>query len=422
MRQLESVSAIPAQRLPFRGPALVIGALLIAVIPLLQAAEDVAAPRAGDARERPARAADSSPPSIELTTPMVVAAVDPAEPGTTQAAGDRSAADQTKSEPPGTRPIVAGSVRAMQAVVEAKSYLSSEQSDEGWWGSKTSDSFRCGITGLCTLALLQSEVKSDDLRIRRAAEYLRGARPELTYEVALQTLALCAIDPKRDVALIQRNAKWLEETQIRGGTNDGSWSYGGQNRALAGDRSNAEFALWGLEAAARAGAQVDRGTWERALAHWLASQNPDGSWGYSGGPGGAGTGSMTASGIASVAICLAHLRDDADKPTDAEKQSLQQGLEWLGKRFTVGHNPGGGAWVFYYLVMLRRACEATGTDMLGTHRWREELSESLVRTRNAINGSWRGVGQLENDPLIATAFGILALTEGMPGKGQKREK
>src|SRR6185369_10400312 len=131
--------------------------------------------------------------------------------------------------------------------------------------------FEIGISSLGALALAQSGVKPDDLRLRRAADYLRAQKPQMTYELALQTLAFCALEPRRDADLIQRNATRLEEGQTKEGHNAGSWSYGhaaGLPQG-AGDNSNADFAIWGLDAAARAGAKVRRETWEAALGNWL---------------------------------------------------------------------------------------------------------------------------------------------------------
>src|SRR5262245_33104730 len=84
-----------------------------------------------------------------------------------------------------------------------------------------------------------------------------------------------------------------------------------------GDNSNADFAIWGLDAAAKAGATVRRETWEAALGNWLRGQNADGGWSYSQNP--KSTGSMTAAGIASIVICLSHLTTDERQPAKAEQ-------------------------------------------------------------------------------------------------------
>jgi hypothetical protein len=295
------------------------------------------------------------------------------------------------------------------AVRNAINYLSGQQKDDGSWSTDEKGDFTSGVTGLCTLSLVRGGVKASDLRIRRAVAFLRTQEVNRTYNVVLQTLALCAVDPNRDRGLIERNAAWLEETMVQAGPNRGSWSYGnGPKMAQAGDRSNAEFALWGLDAAARAGAKVKSATWSAALTHWLESQNQDGGWSYAG-TGGHSTGSMTASGIVSVAICLSHLTTDDRKPTVAELAGIERGLSWLGENFAVGHNPGTGPhWLLYYVLTLRRAGDATRRQNIGEHDWRRELTEYLVTQQNRTTGNWSGAA-IEGNPTLGTALALLAL-------------
>jgi hypothetical protein len=47
--------------------------------------------------------------------------------------------------------------------------------------------------------------------VRNALNYLRNLPPpNKTYATALQTMALAAAEPERDLAIITRNARWLE--------------------------------------------------------------------------------------------------------------------------------------------------------------------------------------------------------------------
>ncbi len=72
-----------------------------------------------------------------------------------------------------------------------------------------------GATPLCTLALLNCGCGPEDESVRKALAYLRSFQPSTTYTYALQTMVFCAAEPKRDLILIRRNAKWLEEQQIK---------------------------------------------------------------------------------------------------------------------------------------------------------------------------------------------------------------
>ena len=48
-------------------------------------------------------------------------------------------------------------------------------------------------------------------RCRNRSAYLRTLKPSQTYRRALQTMVFCTAEPKKDLLLIRRNAKWLED-------------------------------------------------------------------------------------------------------------------------------------------------------------------------------------------------------------------
>jgi hypothetical protein len=299
------------------------------------------------------------------------------------------------------------------ALRDAIAYLSGLQHDNGSWNDGKGNTFHVGITSLGALALARAGVKPNDLRLRRAAEYLRAQQPKMTYELALQTLALCALDPKRDAELIQRNVIWLEEGQKKEGPRPGGWGYGsgGPLPTGGGDNSNSDFAIWGLDAAAKAGAKVRRETWEAALDCWLRCQTADGGWSYTNGQ--PSTGSMTTAGVASVAICLSHVTNEERKVSEKEQVALDRGLKWMKTHFAVGHNPGGSEWLLYYAVMFRRAADATKTERLGDHDWRREWAEYLLNNQNRQTGTWIG-GSAESNPVLGTSLVLLALLGADP--------
>ena len=115
-----------------------------------------------------------------------------------------------------------------------------------------------------------------------------------------------------------------------------------------------------LHEARQVGIDVSKTTWQAALRHWVETQNDDGSWSYQTGSKQApGTGSMTCSGIASIAIASAQL-DGEDDLTGPGKQSIARAADWLGRNFSVERNPGVDTWQFYYLHTLERAGRMAG--------------------------------------------------------------
>lgn len=311
-----------------------------------------------------------------------------------------------------------------ESINRAIQYLKKQQRDDGSWPEPIN--MPCGMTGLCTLALLSAGVSADDPTIAKALRYLRRFSPsdiDKTYSITLQTMVFCRAEPARDAPRILENIRWLERTQIKDGPDRGGWSYPGSSA----DNSNSQFALLALYEAERVGVRASDQTWTFAKEYWEGTQNPDGSWGYRRGQ--AGTGSMTCAGIASLVI----IRDIAYQPTatvDANNRinccgsspqsvdRVQRGLAWLERHFTVRQNPqAGSSWLLYYLYGLERVGRLSAQRFIGPYDWYREGSAFLLELKSTVaqggipTDYWVGPG-LENDPLLATSFALLFLAKG----------
>jgi hypothetical protein len=319
------------------------------------------------------------------------------------------------SQQPQGRSIDAAQV--MSAIERGVAYIKREQLPRGRWPEMPGNDG--GVTALCTLALINSGVTLDDPVVRKAVTYLAGLDPDKTYTVSLQTMVLCAAEPKRHMLIIQRNVRWLEEHQVREGPRTGAWSYPGPG----GDNSNSQFAVLALYDAQRVGVEVTRETWERAADYWRRTQNEDGSWGYV--PGDAGTGSMTCAGIGGLAVSSAAL-DSGDAAVEngrviccrphADDDRLERAINWLGDRFSVDHNPrpagGGQSCLYYYLYGLERAGRLTARRFIGDHDWYREGAELLVREQDSLSHYWKGSWYAEREPIISTPMALLFLSKG----------
>jgi hypothetical protein len=126
---------------------------------------------------------------------------------------------------------------------------------------------------------------------------------------------------------------------------------------------------------------------------------------------GSGTGSMTASGVASLAICLERLKAFGFKPDESDQAVVDRGVEWLEKNFSATSNPGDGRWFLYYAIVLRRACELTGREKLGEHDWRADLSSYLLRAQHRETGRWTESGDATQGTLVGTSSALLFLAE-----------
>ena len=311
------------------------------------------------------------------------------------------------------------SQKIQRSIEKARDWLIREQKPNGSWecAMRTEDT-RVGATSLVVLALANAGVERSHVAMQRSLDWLRLQKPEETYSVSLQTLALAMLSPDADRAILERNVKWLEESQVVQGPAAGSWSYG--KAKGTGDNSNAQFALLALHEADRAGVRVGTDTWMRAQQYWVACANSDGSWGYTVGNVG-GSGSMTCAGIASVWITSEHIgTPDARAARDhvsccgggSSPKVLERGLEWLGKHFSVLENPGTGGqtWHYYYLYGLERVGRFTARRYIGQADWYLEGAKMFVNTQDAFSGAFRG-GRIE-DPVVATSFALLFLAKG----------
>jgi hypothetical protein len=318
------------------------------------------------------------------------------------------------------------------SIDRAVTYLKREQKDNGTWMDHTA--FPGGVTALCTLALLNAGVDSHDPTIQKALSFLRGMAAASTassgrgnaqtYVVSLQIMVFCASEPKKDLLLIRRLAKWLEDTQITSGEGKGGWSYPAA-AAASGDESNSQFALLALFEAERAGIKVNERTWRLASQYWQSRQSADGSWGYLGRP---GSGSMTCAGITSLVIASGELHHgDATITGDqvnccgnqTNNDAIENGLHWLERNFSVHSNPSASGGressgnLLYYLYGLERTGRMTARRFIGNHDWYREGADVLVRRQDGLSGFWLGTSHVEaSNPHIGTSLALLFMAKG----------
>lgn len=320
--------------------------------------------------------------------------------------------------------------QVLDSIQRAKRYLVAQQRADGSWPSGVHE---VGVSSLALLALINAGLTPQDPPVERGLKYLRTVQePTKTYEVSLMIMALAAAkDDRKDSARILGLVKKLEQGQVKDGPYSGSWSYetgpgGGFGQA---DNSNGQYAVLGLREAQDAGVPASFETWRRAQDHWLSSQNGDGSWNYSSGRGGGGggTGSMTVAGISSLVIIEPMVRDEKSGmnpdgtpnccANPAPDDAVERACQWLGRNFSVGHNPGAGSWHLYYLYGLERAGRLSGRRFFGEgankHDWYREGAEFLVNGQDLATGSWRGGVSVEDAGVVGTSFALLFLSKGI---------
>jgi RNA polymerase sigma factor (sigma-70 family) len=281
-------------------------------------------------------------------------------------------------------------------------WLKKNQREDGTWeNTGISIAWPGGSTALAVTALIDSGMKANDPVLARALKYLRELKPTQTYTVALQTIALCRLNDKKDAAVLARNVEWLEATAVIGPNANElkGWTYTKQ-KTNHSDFSNSQYALLALHEAGRAGIKPkNKKFWEDVRAMYLAVQLVDGGWPYNT-PGGKSTFSMTCAGL-----CGMYLADDniGIENKDSRDAKAKASI-WLARKY----GPFDGVSQFYNLHLLARLCKLSGSENIGDHNCHADGVLRLLQLQNG-DGSFAGKNGVDGMKIISTSFAILFL-------------
>ncbi len=262
-----------------------------------------------------------------------------------------------------------------------------------------------GRTALAVLALLDAGIPAQSPRIAAAIDWMSTTPADGTYAIAARLMVWCRL-PDFDRARRLECERLLERFSVEGG----GWDYGPSPRLGFIDQSLTQFGLQAITEAAQRGASIPAAVFDRVRARFIGTQNPDGGWGYRriGDP---SRGSMTAAGVASLAIIEKHLpsrRDDRRRMLDA----MTKAVTWLEARFDVEANPGCPRWHLYWIHAMERAARMTGVRTLGTRDWFQE-SAAMIRRRLFLVEP-RHPPRIRGTPRIdRLAFALLVLRRGL---------
>jgi hypothetical protein len=310
-----------------------------------------------------------------------------------------------------------------------------------------------GTTALCAYTLVSCGVPATDERVEKALALICAATPTRTYEQAVCLMAMeRACTPPDELAserppatrkpreLPASRRAWCERTAAAlesQCSSPGSWGYPDARNALYhSDSSNTQYAVLGLQAAARLGIAVKESTWNGVLRHFSQCRDSDGPKGAVAllGAGLAVTekvyatpvarvagfryrpsekrswGSMTCAGIASLSVALDELRRAkriSGKDEDEAQAQILGGWAWLDQRWDLDRHPekDGDEWYFYWLYALERAAILSGVQRVGGRDWYFEGAVELL-LRQEKDGGWNERGA-EDTP--ETCFALLFL-------------
>jgi hypothetical protein len=325
-------------------------------------------------------------------------------------------------------------------------FLAKAQNEKG----QISPRIGSGVTALAVTAALRHGMEFDEPHVAKALKALEGyVHPDggiygsdrvRNYETCVCIVALSEANKKagdkRYDTILKNADKFLRGLQIGadGGRdkNDpkfGGVGYGGPERP---DLSNTAYFI---EALKSLDTRPDDPAIQRALLFVSRCQNLKGQWNdtkfgalvddggfyyviptqnsdpkdaeqYTENGGLRSSGSMTYAGFKSM---LYAGLTKSDPRTQAAKK-------WIENNYSVSTNPGQGTTgLFYYYQLFGSALSASGMKKIpskgGEHDWRHDLVEQLAKTQKP-DGSWVNSNRqfMENDPNLATAFALLALS------------
>jgi beta-lactamase regulating signal transducer with metallopeptidase domain len=284
------------------------------------------------------------------------------------------------------------------AISRACGYLQARQRADGSWaGNNKEKGYTDGTTALVALALFEDGAASGTA-IQNATQYLLNASPNMTKEIALQTIFLQRLG-KSGAAIYRRNLKWLVDGQIKQGPDAGGWGY--QRSAINGntDGANSAYAVLALATVVTQNPadsdEIPTEVWQRTMDWLLKTQHEDGSWGYTA-RGSTATGSMTACGLAGLKALRSQL-----KATPQIDEAIENGESWLATNWNARRNSGGSSWPLFHLNWVCRALH--NRPILGEREWYSEVVEKVLASQQP-DGSFSL--SPSTSPIISTAFAL----------------
>jgi hypothetical protein len=359
--------------------------------------------------------------------------------------------------------------RIAQPTQRAGRFLIDQQSADGSWRSDVYGQFKDGtaLTPLVLQALLRlSASPARDGALSKGADFLAGliqpdgaiaSQADLPYSLYTATGAvevLSRFQPDRRRAARDRWLTWLRGRQLNEklGWERPDWQYGGWGYCPVVPRkpkpgefslplleSNLSATVFAVSALRAGGVPESDPAYREALVFVESCQNfasgkkqafDDGGFFFVHGDsvrnkaGVAGRddrgreryrsyGSTTADGLRALRLC--GLAKDHPRVVAAR--------DWLTAHFTSERDPVRESAYFYQASSITKAFTDVGVEEVdgpdGKLPWRKFLTDELL-TRQRNDGSWKNSILLvrEDDPLVATAFAVLALAdlEGTDGR------
>ncbi|MGK0157260.1 MAG: hypothetical protein ACI9SE_004238 [Neolewinella sp.] len=241
---------------------------------------------------------------------------------------------------------------------------------------------RTGELSLLVLAGIHDGIPVTDPALAAAIKKLAKGKPNQTYDIALRLIVLeaCPTFPKR-MELAKKDAKKLLTHRC----DEGTFQY--QRHPATWDLSNTQYGALGLRSADAMGIKIPKQVWTHMAREVGKQQDPHGGFGYTRQNNGwKSYPSMTAAGIAVLAICKQAVGDNYVR-ADAIQKQIDRGWSYLDK-----HKQSIGSvderWCYYFHYGLERAAILCDVDKIaGKTDWYAEGARMFVEEQLS-GGGW----------------------------------
>jgi squalene-hopene/tetraprenyl-beta-curcumene cyclase len=326
---------------------------------------------------------------------------------------------------------------------KAAAYLKTSQGQDGSFSPQRAGP---GISAVAASGLLRNGQSPDDPVVAKTLAYLEKSVQKdggvydkflANYTTSVAVMAFAEANSKGRYDTVIKNAtQFLRGMQYGDGKVEsgdarfGGAGYDGKSRP---DLSNTQYFLDALQAA---GVAKDDPAVKRALVFVSRCQNLPGE--YNDQPFAKKTTEEDKGGLVYNPLAEDNKRDQTPQGglrsagamtygglksflyagVTRDDPRVKAAVGWIRRHYTLDENPGvGQAGLYYYYHTFGKAMAALGDDHFedakGTkHDWRKELFEA-IKQRQRPDGSFVNAGDRafgENDPNLATAFALLALS------------
>lgn len=241
---------------------------------------------------------------------------------------------------------------------------------------------RTGELSLLVLAGIHDGVPVTDPALAGAIKKLAKGKPSQTYDLALRLIVLeaCPTFPKR-MEIAKKDAKKLLTHRC----DEGTFQY--QRRPSTWDLSNTQYGALGLRSAKALGIKIPKQVWVQMAREVGEQQDPYGGFGYTRHRNGwKPYPSMTAAGIAVLAICRQALGDGYVRADTIDKQ-ITRAWSYLDKNAkSIGSVQ--ERWCYYFHYGLERAAILCDVEKInGKADW-YALGARMLVDEQLPGGGW----------------------------------